>query len=391
MNRKIKVAAIIVSAGKGIRAGSDIPKQYHKVNNREIIHTTLEKFLNHPKIDFVLPIIAEQNEDLFKKVAYNLDIKTYCFGGAVRQESVYNGLKYLADNINPDFVLIHDAARPFTSKHLILEVIESLNIGNNAVIPVVKVPDTLKKCSDNKIENTISRESTFLAQTPQGFNFKKILFLHEKYKDQNFSDDSLLFEKEGLEISTVEGEGSNYKITTKEDLDRLKKNMSKEKEVRVGQGYDVHAFEEGEFLTICGTRIPYNKSLKGHSDADVGWHALVDAILGALGMGDIGEHFSDKDPKWKGADSAEFLKFTAKQIKEKFGILNNADITLICEAPKMKDYKRAMRDKTAEILEVSSEKINIKATTTEKMGFTGRSEGIAALASVSITLPKNPY
>ena len=339
MAQKSKIAAIIVSAGKGTRTGSAIPKQYHKINNKEIITHTLEKFLNHKDVNYTLPVISEANENLFLDATKKLSIDHYTFGGETRQESVFNGLKFLNNEIKPDYVLIHDAARPFVSQNLIDKIISSLN-DNSGIIPVIKVPDTLKNCnSDGLVNKTIDRENIFLSQTPQAFPFETIFKLHKKYKDENLSDDALLYEKESLKIKTIAGEKTNYKITTKEDLENLKMDKNETKQVKVGQGFDVHSFTEGNKVTICGTEIAHSKSLKGHSDADVGWHAVTDAMLGAIGLGDIGEHFPDDKKDWENADSSIFLKFANEKILESGGIINNIDITIICEKPKLSKYK----------------------------------------------------
>ncbi len=377
-----KFAAIIVCGGRGVRADSKIPKQYIPVAGKMIVEYTIERFLKILQIEKIILVISEENQNYARNIK-NVDV---VFGGKTRQQSVLNGINSISDEFT--HILIHDGVRPFVSRNLILEVMNSLTEEVKAVIPGVPVVDTVKKVCDGKVDITISREDLYSIQTPQGFELNKIKELHRKYKGHNFSDDSLLFERQNSTVKIVDGEKQNYKITTKEDLKRAKRDLiymkNSETSFRIGQGYDVHAFEEGDFVTICGIKIPHTQSLKGHSDADVGWHALTDAILGAIGAGDIGDHFSDKDPKWKGADSKQFLQY-AKSLANDAGFkVENADITIICEEPKLFNFKTKMKENTAHALSIANNQINIAATTTEKLGFLGRKEGIAAQAVVML-------
>lgn len=382
MTNKSKFAAIIVCGGSGSRMNSLIPKQYITISGKMVVEHTIEKFVKIPSIGKIVIVIAKDNE----KYIPNISGVEVVYGGATRQESVSNGIDAIEEE---DFthILIHDGVRPFISLPLIEEIINNLNNGEEAVIAGVKVIDTIKKAKKGNVELTVNRENLYSIQTPQGFKLSTIKELHEKYKGKNYSDDSLLFEEEGRRVKIIEGDRDNYKITTPEDLKNAKRDlMSKKCNILIGQGFDVHAFEEGNHVILCGIKIPYNRKLKGHSDADVAWHALTDAILGAIGEGDIGEHFSDKDNKWKGAASIQFLQHAYMLAEERGYKINNADITIICESPKLSQYKKEMKNFTAKALGVSDSKINIKATTTEKLGYLGRNEGIASQAIVSLAL-----
>ena len=361
------------------------PKQYLKIGNKTILRKTIESFLENPAIEEVLVVIGEGHEEFYKSAIEGLKILPFTLGGKTRQESVFNGLKAI-ESLSPKNVLIHDAARPFISQEIISNALKELESGEKAVIPIVPTKDTSKLIENNYVIKTINRESLYSVQTPQCFSFKTIFDLHKEHNGNNFTDDSALCEYSSVKVKTIEGDNSNLKITTNQDLIMANKEINSTKTTLIGSGFDVHSFEEGNEVIICGTKIPFSQKLKGHSDADVGWHALTDAILGAIGLGDIGEHFSDKDEKWKNADSIKFLQYAVEETKRNNGIINNADITIICEAPKLFQYKQMMKEKTAQVLDIAASRVNIKATTTEKMGFLGRGEGIAASAVVSITI-----
>lgn len=380
MTGKNKFATIIVSGGSGERMNSSIPKQYLPLNNKMVVEHTIEAFANHPEIGKIFLVVAKDAERFVKDIP-NIHI---VYGGKTRQESVRNGLREAVKNGDIENILIHDAVRPFVSKNIIDNVITSLKEGNKAVIPAIKISDTIKESDGNNIIRTLDREKLYSVQTPQGFKLDSIIELHEKFKKESFSDDSLLFENANMEVKITEGSKNNFKITTEEDMAQAEKMFPQSLENRIGQGYDVHAFEEGDGIILCGIKIPYHRKLKGHSDADVAWHALTDAILGAIGEGDIGEHFSDKDDRWRGHDSIEFLKHAYALAKEKGFVIINADITIICEEPKLFEHKKDMRKSTSLALGIDEQRINIKATTTEKMGFLGRKEGIAAQAIANL-------
>ena len=381
MNAKnnITVAALIVAGGKGQRIGGDLPKQYYKIGGETILEKSIKAFYNNKLVDKICVVISKEHEALFKSFADKYKDLVFCYGGDLRQDSVRLGLEKLAEWV-PDKVLIHDGARPFVSEQIINNVIGELK-NSDAVLPAVKVKDTIKLTTDMAVKETLPRERLFAAQTPQGFNFEVIRSLHKKYSGSEFTDDVALAEKDGIKVKIVEGEYSNYKITTEDDL-----KMAGQKNIRVGNGFDVHQFEDGDGVILCGIKIPYSKKLKGHSDADCAWHALTDAILGAIGLGDIGEHFPDNDSKWKNADSAIFLKHSVDEVRKLGGEINNVDITVMCEEPKMKLHKEKMKERTAQVLGIEANKINVKATTTENLGFLGRKEGLAVFATATISI-----
>jgi 2-C-methyl-D-erythritol 4-phosphate cytidylyltransferase/2-C-methyl-D-erythritol 2,4-cyclodiphosphate synthase len=306
------------------------------------------------------------------------------YGGASRQNSVKLGLKSLR-KINPDFVVIHDACRPFVSNALMDNLVQSMIDGQHAgVVPAIEVEDTVSLANDNFIESTISREKLRAIQTPQIFNFKELLLCHQSTKE--FTDDSSLVVEHKKYVAIIKGEKSNFKLTTKEDID-MAKLLLEEPKYRVGTGYDIHKFVKAQnkaenFIKICGIEIEHNMAIEAHSDGDVAIHAVVDAILGALGYGDIGEHFPPSSAEWKGCDSSYFLSFAITKAKEKGYRVSNLDITIVCEEPKISPYKAEMKKSISRTLEIDSEFVNIKATTAEKLGSIGRSEGIAAHASV---------
>lgn len=391
MNKKINNIALIVAGGSGARLGAEIPKQYIEITGKSILQRTIEAFQSHPEIDLIQVVIAKEHQEFLKQgflktLSENNKLLPVTFGGENRQESVRFGLEAIK-KYNPKNVLIHDSVRPFVSHNLLSEIIKKLESqGFKCAIPALKITDSVKEINENIIKRSLPRENLVTVQTPQGFDFELIYDLHNKFQGKNCTDDSALAELAQQNIAIVEGEKSNYKITTIEDLKMAEMELNKSKQYRVGSGFDVHQFEEGDGVILCGIKIPFNKKLKGHSDADCAWHALTDAILGAIGEGDIGEHFPDTDPQWKGANSEKFLSHANNLLKSKGGELINVDITIICEKPKMKDFKTAMRENTARVLNLNPERVNIKATTTEKLGFLGREEGLASTANVSVLI-----
>ena len=377
--------ALIVSAGRGRRIGGDVPKQYRELAGVPILRRTLNAVLNHPSVDAARVVIHPDDEDLYHTATVGLDILPPVFGGAERQDSVRLGLESLAD-LSPKLVLIHDSVRPFADPTVFDRVIDAIST-TNGVIPAVPVADTLKRAEKNRITDTVVRADLWRAQTPQGFPFAKILAAHRSAKGQTLTDDAMVAEAAGLAVNIVPGAEANVKITTEEDLMRAEQSLGTTSgETRIGIGYDVHKFTDGDHVTICGVDIPHSHSLEGHSDADVGLHAMTDAILGAVGAGDIGTYFPPNDPQWKGAASDIFLRHAVEKVRDMGGALQNLDITIICEAPKIVPNREAMTKRVAEITGLSSDRINIKGKTTEKLGFTGRREGIAAEAVASVRL-----
>ncbi|WP_169569155.1 bifunctional 2-C-methyl-D-erythritol 4-phosphate cytidylyltransferase/2-C-methyl-D-erythritol 2,4-cyclodiphosphate synthase [Sneathiella limimaris] len=379
-------AALIVAAGSGSRTGLDFPKQYLKLGEKTVLRKTLEQFLDHAKVDKVQVVYNAADQDLYDDAVSGLELLPPVAGGVTRQESVLNGLSALNMSCeNLEYVLIHDAARPFVSKDLINRCVEALE-SCDAVLPAIPATDTLKSINDGRVTGTLNRDEIVAAQTPQSFSFPVILKAHEDFKDQNVTDDIALAELAGIDVAWVMGDIRNQKITTKADIDTL---MSQSlTDIRTGLGFDVHAFDSNSNLWLGGVEIPHHQGLKGHSDADVALHALTDAILGAIGEGDIGTHFPPSEAKWKGAPSSLFLEHAASLVAQKSGKIANVDLTIICEAPKISPHRDAMRAKIAEILGIAIDRVSVKGTTTEKLGFTGRSEGIAAQAVATIKLPE---
>ncbi len=392
MNSRIKTSplcvALIVAAGRGSRFGTDIPKQYIKVNHLAPLTRSVRTFLSHPLIDYVRVVIHPDDQVLYKQATGGFKILDPVFGGKERQDSVFLGLKSLKE-INPTYVLIHDAARPFVSKNIISSLINSLGEGSLAVIPGISINDSLKRGENNFVIDSVNRKNLWQAQTPQAFDYNTILDAHLASAGDSFNDDAEIATFNDINIKIIEGSSDNFKITTHSDLIKgenvLIQNESLQ-EQRVGTGFDVHSLEPGDSIKLCGIKIPFDKSLKGHSDADVGLHAITDAILGATGLGDIGLFFPSTDPQWRNADSKIFLNQANSEIISRGGKIINIDLTVICEKPKISDYRDQMRDYIATVLDISSERINIKATTTENLGFIGRGEGIAAHAIVAVRI-----
>ena len=377
-----KVAALIVAAGRGHRFGGKIPKQYCALHGEPILRHTLSKFIAHPDVNAVVTVIHPDDRALYDEAAAGLGVIEPVSGGASRQESVYNGLEALA-NMQPDAVLIHDAARPFFTDALISEIVAALDLYVGAA-PGIPVADTLKRVRDGFVETTVDRSDLWRVQTPQGFRYPEILAAHKAAAGMNLTDDAAIAEKAGFDVVMLEGVEGNMKITRAEDLDMIGLARAAQWEYRTGQGFDVHRFEPGDKLQLCGVSIDHDKSLAGHSDADVGLHALTDAILGAAAAGDIGEHFPPTDPQWRDANSSIFLRYAAKLLMDMDAKIVNVDVTLICEAPKVAPYRAKMRALLADLLDLEVDRVGIKATTTEKLGFTGRREGIAAQALATI-------
>jgi len=391
-----KIVALITACGRGNRfnRGEGIPKQYLPLAGIPMLRHSIQAFLNHSQISDVICVIHPDDTELYEQATLGLDLLNPVFGGDTRQASIRKGLEELID-YNPDKVLIHDGVRPFVSKRIINGILEKLD-SHPAVIPAIAVEDTIKKIGDGKIEWTLERENLWRAQTPQGFLYQDILNSHVAFKDLNFTDDSSLNEFAGIPVAIVPGSQNNFKITTEEDYERAKQLLpylieDYRQETRCGMGFDVHSFRNLEnsdrnFIRLCGTEIEFDKKIVAHSDGDVGIHSLIDAILGAIGEGDIGEHFPPTDQKWKDCDSREMLKKINELLFFKGGSIVNIDLTFICERPKILKYKNKMKDQIATILNIQNNKINIKATTTEKLGFLGREEGIACQAIVAILL-----
>jgi 2-C-methyl-D-erythritol 4-phosphate cytidylyltransferase/2-C-methyl-D-erythritol 2,4-cyclodiphosphate synthase len=385
------VAAVVVAAGRGLRAGGNIPKQYRDLPGGPAIRPSLAILAGHAEIAFVQPVIHPDDRAYYDRAAAGLGVLLPVFGGATRQASVRNGLEALAAH-KPDIVLIHDAARPFASAALVSRAIVAA-AATGAAVPVLPVADTVKSvdASGSRVTGTIDRAQLRVVQTPQSFKYGPLLDAHRRAAAaarEDFTDDAALAEWAGLTVATFEGEANNTKLTTPEDFTRAEAAaMAALGDVRTGSGTDVHQFAEGDHVWLGGVRIPHDRGVTGHSDADVVLHALVDAILGALADGDIGVHFPPSDPQWKGASSDRFLAFAVERVRARGGIIAHLDATVICEAPRVGPHRDAIRARIAEIAGIAVDRVAVKATTSEAMGFTGRREGILAFATATVRLP----
>ncbi len=395
-NKKMRVSAVIVAAGRGERAGQSVegPKQYRRIGGEAVLAHTMRAFLDCPSIDHVVAVIHKEDEALFAlALGDQISRVTAVIGGPTRQESTRLGLLALKDK-SPDHVLIHDGVRPFISVDLLERVIFNLtpHIG---VLPVLAVSDTLKSAgSDAMVSTTVPRAGLYAAQTPQAFPYLPILSAHDAAfaaGRSDFTDDSAIAEWHGLPVRIVEGSVDNTKLTWAKDIEMADERLSQKQplfpDVRTGNGYDVHSFEPGNGVMLAGVFIEHDRKLSGHSDADVALHALTDALLATRGAGDIGTHFPPSDPQWKGAASQIFVEHAVKIVKDAGGRIANADITLICEAPKVGPHREAMTAALSKMLGISTDRISVKATTNEKLGFIGRKEGIAAIATASVIYP----
>jgi 2-C-methyl-D-erythritol 4-phosphate cytidylyltransferase/2-C-methyl-D-erythritol 2,4-cyclodiphosphate synthase len=380
--------ALIVAAGTGSRFGGKLPKQYFELGGETILRRSVLAFLNHPHINEVRVVINPAHRDLYDEAVGDLNLPEPVEGGDTRQKSVLLGLKALAKSKNkPDFVMIHDAARPLVDAATITAIRRALDTAKGAIAakPVV---DTLKRSENNEIIETVDRSSLWQAYTPQAFHFNDILAAHKKATGAQVTDDASVFELFGIPVTLIPSNPDNMKITNPEDLDRAARLMGQNYgDIRTGMGTDVHRLVPGDKITLCGITIPHKFRCEGHSDADVGLHALVDAILGAMSAGDIGAHFPPSDPQWKGMDSAHFVRHAVGMVSERGGIISNVDITFMCEAPRIGPHREAMTKRVAELLEIDPSRVSVKATTTEKMGFTGRGEGIVAQAVATLRFP----
>jgi len=385
-----EVAAVVVAAGRGTRAGGDLPKQFRQIGGETLLRRSLAMFADHPAVGSVQPVINAEDGDLFRESARGIDTLAPMAGGATRQASVRAGLEALAP-LNPDIVLVHDAARPFASAALISRAIAA-TARSGAAIPALPVTDTIKSVdAAGHVGQTLDRTVLRLVQTPQAFAFDALLAAHRraaKAGRDDFTDDAALAEWAGMTVGTFDGESGNIKITTPEDFARSEAmQFAALGDVRTGSGIDVHAFGPGDHVIVGGVRIPHDKALTGHSDADVGLHALVDAILGALADGDIGSHFPPSDPQWRGASSDRFFTFAVERVAARGGRIAHLDLTIVCESPRIGPHRDAMRARIAGLAHLGINRVAVKATTSEKLGFTGRGEGIAAYATATVRLP----
>lgn len=382
-----KTHALIVAAGVGARAGLDLPKQFELVNGKPMVRHSVERFLSNPAIDHVWIVVGEGQEEQLHEALSPISEYRLVIGGETRQRSVFNGLTAISDGGGAKNILVHDAARPFVPDRVIYDLLDRLETAP-AAIPILPSVDTIVQLADELLDRTLDRSNLWRVQTPQAFHFAKLMTAHERFPaDQNASDDAQIFKAAGHHVAVVDGDEALKKYTLPNDFfgDR-KQDM---RQTRTGMGYDVHRLAGGEELWLGGVKIDHDKGLVGHSDADVLLHALTDALLGAAAAGDIGDHFPPSDPKWRGVASTRFVEHAASLIAEKGGIIHNVDMTVICEAPKIKPHRETIRLNIAEILSIGIDRVSIKATTTERLGFTGREEGIAAQAIATISLEEN--
>lgn len=391
-------AAVIVAAGRGNRMGADTngPKQYRSLGPSSVLQETVSRFVQHTEIHLVQVVIHPEDHDLYAESVNNhpkLMIPTE--GGATRQESCRLGLEALSSN-GLKRVLIHDAARPFVSPATITDTLGSIRSGC-CVVPAIPIADTIKRAepSDGEslaVTETVSRENLFLAQTPQGFCFEEILAAHRQMEstgETNLTDDAAVAERVGMKVLLSAGNADNFKITTALDLERAYQMMAPETptalpDIRTGIGYDIHRLVKGDGVVLCGIEIPGPWRLEGHSDADVGLHAITDALLGTIGKADIGSHFPPSDPQWRDADSDRFLAHATDFVLAEDGIILNLDISIICEEPKIGPHREDMRRRIAEICKIEMNRVSVKATTNETIGAVGRREGIAAMATATV-------
>ena len=381
-----KTVALIVAAGTGSRVGDDIPKQYKRIAGKSLLALARDG-LGHPRIDEVRFVIGPGQEELYRQALGGDALPSPIAGGETRQQSVRNGLEAIASDGGADLVLIHDAARPFLPGAVIDRLLGSLGDAEGAV-PVLPVVDSLARGGE-ALGAPVSRSELVRVQTPQAFLFEAILDAHRRWSGAaEATDDAQVARAAGLQVMTVQGDPMLEKLTFAEDFERAEERLRASLIVRTGFGFDVHAFARGEALWMGGILIPHSKGLGGHSDADVVLHALTDALLGTIGEGDIGQHFPPSDPQWRGAASSLFLEHARGMIEARGGIIDHADITIICEAPKIGPHREPMRERIAALLRLPVSRISIKATTTERLGFTGRGEGIAAQAIATVRVPE---
>ncbi len=386
-----KTAVLIVAAGRGHRAGAGLPKQYRRLAGIAVLRHTIARFQAWGAGGGIRCVIHPDDVDLYTDAVAGLEnLLDPVNGGETRQESVLNGLRAFRKT-DPDRILIHDAARPFVAPDVIAAVDAAIDARTGA-IAACPIVDTLKRdAGDGRIGATLTRDGLWAAQTPQGFSFDAILKAHEEAQTKGIAvtDDAAIAEAVGMPVRLVESGRDNVKLTTEADFSEAERRMSPDvfPEIRTGHGYDVHAFEPGDGIVLGGIDIPHDQRLKGHSDADVALHTITDALYGALADGDIGHHFPPSDPQWKGAASDVFLRHAGERVRARQGRITAIDVTIICETPKIGPHRERMRDRIAEILAIERERISVKATTTERLGFTGRSEGIAATATATIMLP----
>lgn len=378
---------MLVAAGSGSRAGGDRPKQYRRLGGKPVIVHAVDRLLR-AGVDEVRVVIGAGHDSLYAEALGGRPLPAPVAGGAERRQSVRNGLEAIAAGGGADIVLIHDAARPFLPA-AVADRLRGALVRAAGAVPVLPVVDTLAT-SRSGLGETVDRSGLVRVQTPQAFRFGAILAAHRAWPGGDASDDAQIARAAGLDVAMVEGDAALDKLTFDSDFERAEAGLAAALTSRTGIGFDVHAFAPGEPLWLGGLLIPHERGLKGHSDADVALHAVTDALLGAAGEGDIGDHFPPSDPRWRGAPSALFVEHARDLVAARGGIIDHVDLVLICEAPRIAPHRAAMRARIASLLQVAEPRISVKATTTERLGFVGRGEGIAAQAVATIRLPEEP-
>lgn len=389
MSARGKIAALIVAAGAGSRAGEGVPKQFRLIDGQPMLRHSILSFAQHSDITTICVVIGDQQQDFARSCLADIDNLMLVIGGDTRRESVYNGLKHIASAGDISAVLIHDAARPFLPAKVIDDLIGALE-SNSGAVPALPIVDSLARSSNGAtLSASEDRTGLWRIQTPQAFRLDAICAAHEHWNAADeATDDARMAMAAGFDVAIVPGDEKLAKYTFASDFSAASSHSMNMLSVRTGSGFDVHRLVTGEELWLCGIRIDYEKGLSGHSDADVALHALTDALLGAAAMGDIGDHFPPTDPQWRGASSDQFLAHAASLVRAKNYGIANVDLTIICEAPKIGPHRAVMRQRVSEILQLDTDCISIKATTTEKLGYTGRGEGIAAQAVATLIREK---
>ncbi|ANI76678.1 bifunctional 2-C-methyl-D-erythritol 4-phosphate cytidylyltransferase/2-C-methyl-D-erythritol 2,4-cyclodiphosphate synthase [Sphingobium sp. EP60837] len=384
---KYKTVALVVAAGQGSRAGGDLPKQFRRIGGKAVLTHAVDAFSAHPAVDAIMLVIGAGQEEVVASLISDGQVAAVVQGADSRRGSVRAGLEAIAAAGGPDRVLIHDAARPFLPPVIVDRLLKALETAVGAV-PVLPVADTLIRGIEDHIGEVVDRSNLFRVQTPQAFHFRAILAAHRNWDSgRDATDDAQMLRERGHDVTLVDGDERLEKLTYPQDFSRAETWLSSQRTTRVGMGYDVHRLAIGEELWLGGVQIDHDRGLSGHSDADVAIHAIVDALLGALAEGDIGSHFPPSDPQWRGAASSRFLEYAGARVAHRNGRIDHIDLTIICEAPKIGPHREAMRVRISEILAIPIERVSVKATTTERLGFTGRREGIAAQAVATISLP----
>ena len=382
-----RVAALVLAAGQGSRAGGDTPKQFRPIGGKAVIAHSVQALAAHPLVGAVYLVIGAGQEETVRSLIDEDQVASILQGADSRRGSVRAGLEAIAAAGGADRVLLPDAARPFLSASMIDQLLAALDFAPGA-IPALPVADTLVKSAGDLVGDIVDRSALFRVQTPQAFHFDAILTAHRNWDNgREATDDAQMLRHAGHDVTLVPGDERLEKLTYPQDFIRAEALLASQRTTRVGMGYDVHRLAADEELWLCGIQVPHETGLAGHSDADVAIHAIVDAILGALAEGDIGTHFPPSDPQWRGAASSRFLEYAGERVTFRGGRIDHIDVTIICEAPKIGPHRDAMRQRISDLLGIPLDRVSVKATTTERLGFAGRREGIAAQAVATISLP----